>query len=103
MTRPRDPAARLVAALLADAAAAGCPARIVSSETRDWSSATFTGARHHIRLAAAAGDARAAWLDALAPQRFALPRQLLGDLVVERSDAAGVMLSALVLDDLEAA
>jgi hypothetical protein len=90
----------LVRALLADAAAAGCAARVLSVDTRGWSSATFTGARHRIVLAGLALDG---WALGLSAAAIRLPRQWLGELVIEAIDADGVTLSALVLDDADAA
>ncbi len=99
----RDPAAPLVRALIADAAAAGCPACAVTTATTDWSSATFTGARHRIVLSAPPGAALAGWLRRLPGATLSLPRQLLGELAIDRIDRAGpehrIALSALTLDD----
>lgn len=94
--RFRDPAAPLCRALVAHAAAAGCPARAVAVDSRAWSSAVFTGTRHRILVTGPALDRWSARLpdaDALA-----LPRQWLGELRVERVAPGTVSLSALVLD-----
>ncbi len=100
---PRDPAASLVRALLADAAAAGCRAQAVAVETSDWSSATFTGARHRILLSAPADDPIDRWLRHLRGAALRLPRQLLGDLSATRAGRNGaqqrIAVSALTLDD----
>lgn len=100
--RARDPSAPVVRALLADAAAAGCRARAVSTQAKDWSSATFTGARHRITLSAPGGPALSHWLARLSARRIALPRALIGELTVDSVDAAGaartVALSVLTIE-----
>lgn len=101
--RFRDPAAPLVRALLADAAAAGARARAVAIDSQAWSSATFTGTRYRIVLA---GQQLRPWARGLDADTLRLPRQWLGELAVE-CDGGGdgdggdgaITVSALVLDE----
>lgn len=77
-----DVGAAMVRALRGAAHQAGCPIEITQSAWRRWASATFTGARHRITLAAPASDALDRWLGALAEAEFALSGHLVADLCV---------------------
>lgn len=89
---------RLARALLDAAAAAGCSALLLASRSHPWASATFTGARHRLRLAVPDTDAARAWADALPEAEFRLPRQLVADVAVRRLGAE-LEVEALVLDE----
>lgn len=82
MSRGPDAATLLERALLASAAAAGCPVAIARSGWEHWASATFAGARHEILLSATDGAALRAWLAALPEAEFALRGHLVADLAV---------------------
>ena len=92
-----DPQARLVRALLAKVDGA----RLVTASSRDWTSATFTGARHQLQLHAPAPAARAL-LDDLRPETILLPGQLVADILVTAEGPAGpdmmLRVDALTLD-----
>ncbi len=94
--RQYDPAAPLVRALLADAAATGALAEATCVDSRGWSSATFAGARHRVVMT---GSALAPWAGRLTGDRLRLPRQWLGELTVDAADPARIVISALVIDD----
>jgi hypothetical protein len=64
MSRGPDSGTLLGRALLAAAAAAGCPARLTGSDWSRWASATFTGARHTLTLEAPPSVQLDAWLAA---------------------------------------
>ena len=82
MSRGPDAATLLERALLADAARAGCPASVLAADWTRWSSATFTGARHVLTLAAAPGAALDAWAAGLPEAESALRGHLVADLLV---------------------
>ena len=84
MSRGPDVATLLSRALLASAAAAGCPVTVTESDWTRWASVTFTGARHHLTLSGEPWPALDAWLDALPEAEFALRGHLVADLVVTR-------------------
>jgi len=87
--------ARFRRALLAHAAAANIPATVLSSEARDWASATFTGARCTVRLRA---DAPAAWVAALSEADFPVLGQLVADVVARPAEPGVMEVEALLLD-----
>ncbi|MFS0771660.1 hypothetical protein [Sphingomonas sp. 1P08PE] len=101
--RSRHPSAPLIRALLADAAAAGCRVTSESAVTTDWSSATFIGARHHVVLSAPTGAALSHWLASISATPLSLPRELVGELRVERVAPVGtrktIALSALTIQE----
>ena len=78
-----DPHARLLRAVLA---LAGQGSEIISSSSRNWSSATFTGARHGVSLQLAGADARdrAHRLAEMLPEaEFPLAGHIVADISVE--------------------
>jgi len=90
----------LVRALLVDAAAAGCAARVVSAAARDWASATFVGARHRIVIAVT-GEGADGWIDGLPEAELPLWRHIVADLTVDAvvvtDDGRHVTIAALTL------
>lgn len=79
----RDPHARLLRLLLA---MAGEGAEILSSSSRSWSSATFSGARHKAVLKISGGDAqqRAEQFAAKLPEaEFRVPGHIVADALVQ--------------------
>lgn len=86
---------RLIRALEASAAAAGCPLTVTAATEQPWSSATFVGARH--RLTIQAGGGLTAWLDRLAAAPPALPGHVVAELVINRV-VGGAQLEALTLE-----
>lgn len=96
----RDPTAgRLGRALVASAAAVGVAATVTDIVARPWSSATFTGARNRVALAAEAGPARARWLATLPEAEWRIPGHIVADLSVDAVSASGVTLTLLLLAD----
>lgn len=77
-----DATVPLVRALLADAAAAGCVARELSVEARDWASATFVGTQAWVVLALA-GAGVDDWLARLPEAELPLWRHMVADIVVD--------------------
>jgi hypothetical protein len=99
MSRGPDVATLLERALVASAAAAGCPVTIRAADWTRWSSATFTGARHELTLEAPASLALNAWTAALPEAEFRLRGHIVADLCVARRQRRGdqVTLSLEVL------
>ena len=95
-----DACVPLVRALLADAAAAGCVARAVSETARDWASATFVGARHHIVIAVT-GEGADDWARNLSEADLPLWRHIVADLTIDTVATVGeerhVTIAALTL------
>ncbi len=77
-----DATAPLIAALLADAAAAGCTARVLSVDTRDWASATFVGIQARVVLALA-GKGGDDWLARLPEAELTLWRHVVADIAID--------------------
>ncbi len=76
-------AVRLERTLVASAAAAGVALSVEGARATEWASATFVGARHHLRLALSGGAAAVAdWLDALPETELPMPGHLVADLIV---------------------
>lgn len=96
MSRGPDAGILLERALLASAAAAGCPVVITKSSSTRWASATFTGARHRLTLTASASPALDAWLASLPEAEFALGEHLVADAVIEGTRRDGTVLTAVV-------
>lgn len=84
MSRGPDASTLLERALLASAAAAGCPIGIARSEMERWASVTFAGARHRIVLTGAASPALNRWTARLPEAELALRGHLVADLTIER-------------------
>ncbi|TGX54101.1 hypothetical protein E5A73_08235 [Sphingomonas gei] len=82
MSRGPDAATQLERALVAAAAAAGCPIAITTSDWTRWASATFTGARHALTLRAGASPMLDYWLVGLDEAEFALRGYLVADITV---------------------
>lgn len=97
-----DPGAALLRALAADAPP-GSALELVAMTSAAWASATFTGARHAIRLRAVDGAALAAWLAGLPEAPFVLRGHLLADIAVTSvardGGEAEIELEALTLED----
>lgn len=93
-----ETSAALARAVVAQAAAAGCPVEIVSAHARDWASATFTGQRHRLRLRAPPGPALTAWIAALPEAEWRLPRNIVAYIAAEES-GGDVNLSALTIHE----
>ncbi|MEI9849675.1 MAG: hypothetical protein WDN24_01135 [Sphingomonas sp.] len=96
MSRGPDAATQLARALLAGAAASGCPVRVDAASCERWASATFTGARHMLNLSGDAGPAIEDWLAGLPEAEFALRGHLVADLGVEAVRREGGTVTALV-------
>jgi hypothetical protein len=103
MSRGPDAATLLAVALVASSDHADCPIVLgYASQTR-WASATFTGARHLITLAAEDTPAFSAWLYSLPEAEFALRGHLVADLSLEwvehDGDVAGAVLEVLTVEE----
>ena len=75
--------------LVRSAAAAGCAVRVRAHHSRHWASATFTGTRHALTLAAAASPAFDTWLAGLHDAEFDTRRELVADLALVERAAVG--------------
>lgn len=82
MSRGPDVATLLTRALTASAEAVGCPVAVIAADGSRWASATFTGARHMLRLSAPPSPGLIAWIAALPEAEFALRGHLVADLSV---------------------
>ena len=98
-----DADARLRRALSGSAHAAGAAITIVRSDATRWASATFTGARHAVELAAEASDAVERWLGELPEAELAMAGHLVADLKIVAMLQAGsdltVTLEVLTVED----
>lgn len=83
MSHGPDVGVLLERALLHKAAAAGVDLAIVEASWTRWASATFTGARHDLALAASPSHTLDAWLAGLPEAEFALRGHLVADLAVD--------------------
>jgi hypothetical protein len=94
-----DPQPRLVRDLVARTDGA---ARLIDVRSRPWSSATFNGARHRIRLAVPAPAAD--WLgEQLGSIEFAIPGHIVADIMLTRRRTADplteVEIEALTIEE----
>lgn len=94
----RGPSAALARALKVNASAVGLVATITDMTARPWSSATFTGERCRVALAAS-GERLAEWLDALPDANLPVRGCYVAELVVLSVTGGAVLLEALVLED----
>jgi hypothetical protein len=103
MSRGPDAATALERALLAAAEAAGCPVSVVASDWTRWASATFTGARHSLTLAAPPSARLDQWLVGLDEAEFDLRNYLVADLAVTRmsreEELVTVAIEALTVEE----
>ncbi|WP_174279383.1 hypothetical protein [Sphingomonas bacterium] len=100
--RAPDPGLALLHALAASAPR-GSAIELVDMTSTGWGSATFTGARHVIRLRGRDDPALASWLAGLLEAQFRLRGHLVADIAlasVERcGGSAAVVVEALTLDE----
>ncbi|RSV37599.1 hypothetical protein CA232_06185 [Sphingomonas koreensis] len=82
MSNPVQACDRLWRALERSASVDGCVITLAASKTVPWASATFTGGRHVIYLAADAGEDLVRWAAGLPEAVLPLPGHMLADLVV---------------------
>ncbi|WP_137864976.1 MULTISPECIES: hypothetical protein [unclassified Sphingomonas] len=103
MSRGPDAGTLLRRAIEANAEAAGCPVVPVESDWTRWASATFTGARHLLALAAPPSPALDAWIAHLPEAELRLRGHLVADLVIEHvrraADAVTVSLEVLTVEE----
>lgn len=103
MSRGPDAATRLERALIRAAAAAGIDAAVIAADSTRWASATFTGARHQLRLSAPHSGALDAWLAGLSEHEFNLRTHLVADLIVigtrRVSDAMEIEIEVLTVEE----
>lgn len=103
MSRQLDAGTQLERALVHGAREAGIALAILSADWSRWASATFTGARHRVTVAAPASPAFDAWLAALPEAEFKLRGHLVADLVVgddrHDRDLVEVELEVLTVED----
>ncbi|MEP9361064.1 hypothetical protein [Sphingomonas sp. KR3-1] len=103
MSRGPDAETLLRRALEAGAEAAGCPVTLVQSDWTRWASATFTGARHLLSLAAPPSPALDAWIAGLPETELRLRGHLVADLVVEHvrraEDRVTIALEVLTVEE----
>ena len=103
MSRGPDAETLLRRVLEASAEAADCPVALVASDWTRWASATFTGARHLLTLAAPPSPALDAWIAGLPEAELRLRGHLVADLVVEHvrrtADTVTVSLEVLTVEE----
>lgn len=91
-------AARLERTLAASAAAAGVTLAVTHARSTDWASATFVGARHHLRLAVSGDPAAVAdWLDTLPEADLPMPGHLVADAIVTARDGGAATIEVLTV------
>ena len=83
-------------ALLRALAATGPAFTLIEAESRDWSSATFTGERHRLRVELADDAATAAWLAALPEAELAVRGRLIADVAVREARRGGGRVDAII-------
>lgn len=88
-----DADARLRRALAGSAHRACANVTILSSDAVRWASATFTGARHQVELAAQASDVVERWLGDLPEAELAMAGHLVADLKIVAMRQAGTDLT----------
>jgi len=98
MSRGPDAATLLARAVEDDAWRAGCLARVADSHWTRWASATFSGARHRMRVEAQDAAGLDRWLAGLADATMEMRGHLLADLTVGEISRSGGMATI----DLEA-
>jgi hypothetical protein len=102
MSRGPDAATLLERALIANAARHGVRIEVAEAESTRWASATFSGARHVMRLAADGGDMRQ-WLAELPEADLPIRGHLVADLAVVRQrwsgDIGEVAIEALTVEE----
>lgn len=89
MSRGPDAGVLLERALVRMAAAAEVDLAILSAGWTRWASATFSGARHDLLLAAPPGPALDRWMAALPDAEFTLRGHLVADLCVDSRSCIG--------------
>jgi hypothetical protein len=94
MSRGPDAATLLERALCRAAADAGVTMTVDSVESARWSSVTFTGARHEVRISAPHSPALDGWLADLPEQEFRMPGHLVADLAVAAISREGGIVRA---------
>lgn len=103
MSRWPDAGTQLERALVRGADAEGIVLAILAADWARWASATFTGARHRMTIAATASPALDRWLAGLPEAEFKLRGHLVADLLVAGEQRAGerveVELEALTVED----
>jgi len=99
MSRGPDVATQLARAI----EASGPAVTVARHEASGWASATFSGARHRVTIAARATPGLDRWLAVLPESEFALRGHLVADVTVasvEKSEGrARVVLEALTVED----
>lgn len=102
MSRGPDAATLLRRALERHGDAAGCDVAVEMLETTRWASATFTGARHRIRVTLGDDAAGEAWLGQLGEAELPIRGHLVADLatiaVTRRGEIAQARLEALTVE-----
>lgn len=103
MSHRLDAGTQLERALVRSAEAEGIAMLILATDWTRWASATFTGARHRMTIAALPCPALDRWLAALPEAEFGLRGHLVADLAVAGERHVGmrieVELEALTVED----
>jgi hypothetical protein len=89
MSRGPDVATLLVRAIKRDSTGAGCPVEILTADWTRWASATYSGARHMIRLTTCASARLDDWLTALPEAEIDLSGHLLASVAVNSVQRSG--------------
>jgi hypothetical protein len=96
MSRGPDAATLVERRLILAADAAGHRITVADTQSIPWASATFTGARHRMRLAGAAASGLAAWLQALPEADLPVRGHLVADLALLSTIPDGDLLCATI-------
>jgi hypothetical protein len=98
--RARADAGSLFArALVAHASSVRLQVTVTELRMRQWSSATFTGARVSVELECADGTLLGRWTEALAEADLPMRGQYLADLVVRSAAGTSMSIDALILSE----
>ena len=89
MSRGPDAGTALRRAIERCAREAGCAVAVTATDATRWVSATFTGMRHRLILAAESGPPFEAWLDALPEADLPIRGHLVADLAIVTRCLAG--------------
>ncbi len=87
--RGPDAGTLLIRALRGSAAAAGLAMHVESIACTPWASATFTGTRHRLTIAAVPVPGLRDWIDGLPEAEFAMRGHIVADLLVAGVETIG--------------
>lgn len=98
--RGRDAMRAAAAALTADAAAHGLALTVVDASIRPWASATFAGARHHLRVTTdGCAMRRDAWLADIGERDFDLAHHIVAEVTATPAGDVGANVELLTVEE----